>query len=288
MVIERFAPSPTGYLHLGHAYSAMTAWRSTKAHNGKFHIRIEDLDSTRSKSQYTQAIFDDLSRLGINWNTPVVYQSERYSYYEDCLSKLIAMGLCFPCKCTRKDIKDSLEAPNAPLISRGQKLLYPGTCRNRTFDEMNKGDAIRLNFSKVIEHFGGRAHFPQLEIRELGQAHSGIHHVAPDYFQENFGDIVLARKDIGTSYHLSVVIDDAFMGITNVTRGEDIFDSTFIHRLLQELLELPVPTWSHHGLIRDEDGKRLAKRSPSFTLRSLWDQGFTSEEIISMADKQLC
>lgn len=288
MVIERFAPSPTGYLHLGHAYSAMTAWRSTKTHSGKFLIRIEDLDSTRSKSQYTRAIFDDLSKLGINWNIPVVYQSERYSVYEDCLSKLIAMGLCFPCKCTRKDIKDSLEAPNAPLISEGQKLLYPGTCRNRSFDEMNKGDAVRLNFSKVIEHFGGLSHFPTLEIRELGQSHTGIHHLSPEYFQANFGDIVLARKDIGTSYHLTVVIDDAFMGITNVTRGEDIFDSTFIHRLLQELLGLPVPTWSHHGLIRDEDGKRLAKRSPSFTLRNLWDQGFTSEEIISMADKQLC
>ena len=288
MVIERFAPSPTGYLHLGHAYSAMTAWRSTNTHNGKFHIRIEDLDSTRSKSQYTQAIFDDLSKLGINWNIPVVYQSERYTVYEDYLSKLIAMELCFPCKCTRKDIKDSLEAPNAPLISEGQKLLYPGTCRNRSFDEMNKGDAVRLNFSKVIEYFGGLSHFPTLEIRELGQSHSGVHDVSPEYFQENFGDIVLARKNIGTSYHLAVVIDDAFMGITNVTRGEDIFDSTFIHRLLQELLGLPVPTWSHHGLIRDENGKRLAKRSPSFTLRSLWDQGFTSEEIISMADKQLC
>ncbi len=287
MNIERFAPSPTGHLHLGHAYSAILAWRSGKETGGKFYLRIEDLDTTRSREQYSQAIFEDLTRLGISWDPPVVYQSERFSVYYDYLRKLIAMGLCYPCKCTRKDIQESLEAPNAPLTGRGIKFIYPGTCRNRTFEEMNKGDAIRLNLSKVIEYLGGKSHFPNLEIREYGPTHSGVHNVTPDYLQENFGDIVLARKDIGTSYHLAVVVDDAFMDITNVTRGEDIFDSTFIHRLLQELLNLPIPTWTHHGLIRDENGKRLAKRSPSFSLRSLWDQGLKNKDIIAMANCQL-
>ena len=286
MSIERFAPSPTGYLHLGHAYSAIMAWRASKTKGGKFFLRIEDVDKTRSKEQFTQAIFEDLARLGITWDAPVVFQSERFSIYDSYLSKLIAKGLCFPCRCSRKDIRDSLEAPNSPLAAGGTKLLYPGTCRNRTFEDINQGDAVRLNIAKVIEYLGGKLHFPKLEIKELGPTFSGVHSVTPEYLQENFGDIVLARKHIGTSYHLSVVIDDAFMGISNVTRGEDIFDSTFVHRLLQELLGLPVPTWTHHGLITDENGARLAKRHPSYTLRSLWDQGLQSREIIAMAEKQ--
>ncbi len=285
--IERFAPSPTGYLHLGHAYSALMAWRSSQTTKGKFFLRIEDLDSTRSKEQFTKAIVEDLNRLGINWDPPVIYQSNRYPIYTKQLSKLIGMGLCYPCKCTRKDIQESLEAPNMPLTGQNRKLIYPGTCRHRPFSEMTKGDAIRLNISKVINYFGGFAHFPNLNFTELGPANMGVHHVTPDFLQGNFGDIVLARKDIGTSYHLAVVIDDAYMGVTNVTRGEDIFDSTYIHRLLIELLELPVPTWTHHQLIRDEAGKRLAKRTPSWTLRTLWDKGLNTEEIIATAEKQI-
>ena len=287
MPIERFAPSPSGYLHLGHAYSAILAWRASQTKNGTFLLRIEDLDKTRSREEFTGAIFEDLTRLGISWEAPVVIQSERLPEYQYYLTILIEMGLCYPCKCTRKNIRESLEAPNSPITAGGNKFLYPGTCRKRTMEEINQGDAVRLNITKAIDYLGGISHFPRLEIREYGTTYAGTHVVSPTYLSEYIGDVVLARKEIGTSYHLTVVIDDTFMGISNVTRGEDIFDSTFIHRLLQELLGLPVPTWTHHRLIKDENGDRLAKRSPSYTLRSLWDKGLNSREIIAMAENQL-
>lgn len=255
MFVTRFAPSPTGPLHLGHAYSALLAHDIARAAGGSFRLRIEDIDKARCKPEWEAQIFEDLRWLGLVWPAPVLRQSARKDAYASALAKLIDMGLCYPCRCTRGDIRAALSAPQegAPVIGPDGPV-YPGTCRGRRMAEAGPQDAIRLDMARA------QAMAPVRGFTETGPEHAGSWHSRPEEMIHGVGDIVLARKDIGTSYHLAVTVDDAAQGITRVVRGEDLFEATRIHVLLQVLLQLPTPDYHHHRLIRDEAGKRLAKR----------------------------
>jgi glutamyl-Q tRNA(Asp) synthetase len=268
--VTRFAPSPTGWLHLGHAYAALFAHEIAKG--GRFLIRLEDIDGTRARPDYEEAIFEDLAWLGLTWETPVRRQSDHFDDYRAALAKLEAQGVLYPCFCTRREIQEEIaRASNAPQGPDGP--LYPGTCRNRSMTERaernGEGEAyaLRLDVAKasslisedLVWQDRGRGRF---------KAQPGV-----------FGDVVLARKDTPASDHLAVVVDDALQGVTLVTRGEDLLEATHLHRLLQALLGLPVPEWHHHRLITDENGKRLAKRDDVRSLRTLHMAGWTPERV---------
>lgn len=268
--VTRFAPSPTGWLHLGHAYAALFAHE--QAGGGRFLIRLEDIDGTRARPEYEEAIFEDLAWLGLEWEKPVRRQSDHFDDYRAALKKLEEMGVLYPCFCTRREIQEEIaRAGNAPQGPDGP--LYPGTCRGRSAEEraqrMAAGEAyaLRLDVGKAEGIAGG-----ELSWVDRGR---GTFKAQPAVF----GDVVLARKDTPASYHLAVVVDDALQGITLVTRGEDLLEATHLHRLLQALLGLPVPEWRHHGLITDENGKRLAKRDDARSLRSLREAGWTPERV---------
>ena len=265
----RFAPSPTGLLHLGHAFSALIA--ADMASPGEFLLRIEDIDRDRCKPEFEAAIFEDLAWLGLCWRQPVRRQSDRLEIYGDALDYLASLGVGYPCSCTRGDIRGALSAPQegAP-VSGPDGLVYPGTCRGRAMREMREGDAIRLDAARAFDLLGD----DMLSFRD-----GGIHNLTRAAFQGGIGDVVLARRGMGTSYHLSVVIDDAAQGITLVSRGRDLFESTWIHVLLQRLLDLPTPDYHHHRLIRDDRGKRLAKRDDARSLRELRARGATPADI---------
>lgn len=265
MSVTRFAPSPTGLLHLGHAYAALFAAREGES----FLVRIEDIDGTRVRPEFERAIFDDLGWLGLGWEEPVRRQSEHLDDYAAALAQLEAGGFVYPCFCTRKEIEAAISAPHGPAGA-----LYPGTCRDLPEAEVARrreagaAFALRLDVARAIDAVGELA----WSDRGLGER------VARP---ELLGDVVLARKDIATSYHLAVVVDDALQGISLVTRGEDLVESTHVHRLLQELLGLPVPQWWHHRLIVNDEGRRLAKRDEAQTLRALREGGATPEQIRS-------
>ncbi|MDG5489012.1 tRNA glutamyl-Q(34) synthetase GluQRS [Sphingomonas sp. BGYR3] len=260
-VVTRFAPSPTGPLHLGHALSAVTAARLAAEAGGRFLVRIEDLDAGRSRPEFVDAIFADLNWLGLAWERPVWFQSERLGAYGAALARLRADKLVYPCFCTRADIARevaaSLSAPHGP-----DGPLYPGTCRALPDAERHAhlaaGDAHswRLDMAAAIARAG------PLTWRD---ARTGRVDARPDLF----GDVVLARKDAPASYHLAVTVDDAAQGVTLVVRGEDLFHATHVHRLLQSLLGLAVPDYHHHALIGDADGRRLAKRDRAASLADL-------------------
>lgn len=269
-VITRFAPSPTGLLHKGHAYSALMAQSYAKEHDGLFILRIEDIDTTRCKQKFTDAIYDDLKWLGLKWQEPVRIQSCHFEYYKLYLDTLRTMGLLYPCFCTRKEIREEIESsPKAPHGPEGAP--YPGTCR-----QLNEGErtakidagtdhAWRLDVVKAIEYLKTENKWPL-----TWQDSDGESHIADPL---SLGDVVLARKDTPTSYHLSVTVDDAMQGITHVIRGTDLLHTTHIHVLLQALLGLPTPIYLHHKLLLDEDGNRFAKRHKSTTLQSLREKG---------------
>ncbi|MFV0410899.1 MAG: tRNA glutamyl-Q(34) synthetase GluQRS [Paracoccus sp. (in: a-proteobacteria)] len=270
--VTRFAPSPTGLLHLGHAYSALIA--SEAASPGGFRLRIEDIDRARCKPEYEVAIFEDLRWLGLDWRKPVMRQSERLAIYQDALDYLARLGVTYPCSCTRGDIRAALSAPQegAPILGP-DGLVYPGSCRGRPMRDLAQGDVIRLD--------AGQA-FDLLRDNMLSFQDRGPHVMSREAFLTGIGDVVLARKGMGTSYHLSVVIDDAAQGIDLVTRGRDLFGSTWIHVLLQRLLDLQTPDYRHHRLIRDEAGKRLAKRDDARSLRELRGQGLSPQDVWRM------
>lgn len=273
--VTRFAPSPTGLLHLGHAFSALTAWNAAQAADGQFLLRIEDTDLTRARPEYEVAIFEDLAWLGLSWPEPVWRQSERVGVYSGALERLGNLGLTYPCRCTRADIRAALSAPQEG--SNG--TVYPGTCRGRSMAECAPRDAIRLDLGRALSLLQDQT----LTWRETGAAHAGTHALDEEAMHRGIGDVVLGRKDIGAAaYHLSVVVDDAAQGITHVIRGEDLLEATPIHRLLQALLDLPVPVWHHHTLIRDEAGKRLAKRNDACAIRTYREAGRTPEEVRKM------
>ena len=274
----RFAPSPTGPLHLGHAYSAILAFDMAKANGGEFLLRIEDIDQSRARPKWTQQIFDDLKWLGLAWPEPVMVQSDRQDIYNAALDHLWSHELLFPCTCNRKDILISASAPQegVPLLGP-DGIVYPGTCRQSISDTINdrpKNVALRLDVQSCVAD--------TFEYLETGSGPKGETGTVPIFNIEiidEVGAIVLARKDMGTSYHLSVVLDDAAQGITHVVRGRDLFEATKIHVLLQRLLDLPTPIYHHHALIRDDQGKRLAKRDDARAISKYRDEGYTPDDI---------
>ena len=247
-------------------------------------MRIEDTDQTRARPEYEAAIYEDLAWLGMTWPEPVWRQSERVGVYAGALEKLGELGVTYPCRCTRADIRAALTAPQegaTPLAPDG--MVYPGTCRGRSMSECGPGDAIRLDLDRALALLSGQT----LTWRETGPARAGTHALDSKAMRRRIGDVVLGRKDIAAAaYHLSVVVDDAAQGVTHIIRGEDLFEATPIHRLLQALLELPVPAWHHHPLIRDEEGKRLAKRDDSRAIRTYREAGLTPEDVRQMARAQ--
>ena len=277
-LVTRFAPSPTGRLHLGHAFSALTAWERAQASGGRFLLRIEDIDRPRCRPDFEAAILDDLHWLGLRWPDPVLRQSERLEAYGAALAQLAAQGLTYPCRCTRRDIREALSAPQegtAP-VTGADGPVYPGTCRGRNMADAAPDDAIRLDMGKAMARIGSVA------FRDAGPVHPGAHARDAEWMCAHVGDAVLARRDIGTSYHIAVVLDDAAQGITEVVRGADLFEATFLHVLLQRLLNLPQPGYFHHRLIRDAQGWRLAKRDDARALAALRDDGATPADIRAM------
>ncbi|MGR3322080.1 MAG: tRNA glutamyl-Q(34) synthetase GluQRS [Pseudooceanicola sp.] len=268
----RFAPSPTGPLHLGHAYSAILAHDMARAAGGRFLLRMEDTDLVRSKPEWEDLIEEDLAWLGLTWDGPVHRQSEHIASYNARLETLAESGLLYPCGCSRSDIRAALSAPQEGV----QVQVYPGTCRHRAMKTRRPGDALRLNLAAALDHLSGQ----ELSFVEEGPAHAGLHRVDRDRALAEIGDIVLSRKgeDI-VAYFLASAFDDADQEITHVIRGEDLFDFTAIQVILQHLLELPTPVYHHHRLIRDEAGKRLAKRDDARAIRKYREDGLSPAEV---------
>ena len=275
MIVTRFAPSPTGLLHLGHAYSAFFAYRQAQQLNGRFLLRIEDIDPVRCKPEYVEGIFQDLHWMGLGWEEPVRRQSEHIEDYVAALDLLIDRNLVYPCFCTRKEIASEAAASGyAPHVK--ENVIYSGICRHlspteRTLKLQKQGAASwRLDVMKALSITGSLYWHDRIKGRIEARP-------------QDFGDVVLARKDVATSYHLSVTVDDHLQGITLVTRGEDLLRSTDIHRLIQALMGYEVPEYHHHHLQTDASGRRYAKRDKSVTLRSLQAEGKTLADIQAMA-----
>lgn len=275
MPATRFAPSPTGHLHLGHAYAALFAEEAARRIGGRMLLRIEDIDTGRCRPEFERAILDDLAWLGLAWAEPVRRQSEHFDDYRAALAKLAAMGLIYPCFCTRADIArevaSSGAAPHGP-----DGPVYPGICRNLPSNEAERRRAA------------GQPYALRLDVRRAAgvagplswhDEEAGTIAATP----EIFGDVVLARKETPASYHLAVTVDDALQGITLVTRGLDLLPATHIHRLLQALLGLPVPGYHHHRLLLDPSGRKFSKRDGAVTLRSLREAGRRPAEVRAMA-----
>ncbi|MGF1445151.1 MAG: tRNA glutamyl-Q(34) synthetase GluQRS [Pikeienuella sp.] len=282
-VVERFAPSPTGRMHLGHAFSALTAWRAARAAGGRFLLRLEDLDRSRVREEFARGIEEDLAWLGIDWDGPVLRQSTRVGAYRAALDHLRAAGLVYACRCSRRDIAAATAAPQegADLPSGPDGPVYPGTCRGLGLAEAD-GHALRLDMARAVDALGGTRAVEALGFEEIGAGprnEQGRIALAAARLTEQIGDVVLARRDGAVAYHLAVVVDDAHQQVSHVTRGEDLFTATEIHRLLQALLGLPVPIYRHHRLIRDAQGRRLAKRDDARALASLRAEGITPSEI---------
>lgn len=272
----RFAPSPTGPLHLGHAYSALLAYDMAQAAGGTFLLRIEDIDQSRTRPEWEAQIFDDLAWLGLKWPTPVMRQSSRLPVYQQALARLNAQGLLYRCTCNRRDIEAAASAPQegtAPAFGP-DGMIYPGTCRQAGHTDL--AAPLRLDMAKACASLG------HLAFEETGPDQKGHHVLQPDDLITNVGDIILARRDMGTSYHLSVVLDDAAQGISHVIRGQDLFEATKIHVVLQHLLALPRPVYHHHRLIRDDTGKRLAKRDDARAIAKYRNDGATPQDIRKM------
>lgn len=281
MIVTRFAPSPTGFLHLGHAYAALVAQDSAKRAGGRFLLRIEDIDTTRCRPEFEEAIKEDLRWLDIAFEEPVHRQSEHFSDYAAALSKLAAMRLLYPCFCTRKDIAEEIArasvAPQAAELSPDGPI-YPGTCRTLSPSAREERTGAGAAYALRLDVARGRALTGELSFEEL--AHGAKGETGPQIATpELLGDVVLARKELPASYHLAVVVDDAAQGVTLVTRGEDLFPATHIQRLLQALLNLPTPSYAHHRLILDSTGRKFSKRDSAVTLSSLRQSGVTPAEI---------
>lgn len=280
MPVTRFAPSPTGLLHLGHALSAILSYDYARAHGGRFVLRIEDIDITRCRPEFVDAIFRDLDWLGLGWDGEVRRQSEHFDAYRNVLDELTARDLVYPCFCTRSEIEAeiaaSASAPHGPPPAGPDGPLYPGTCRRlapavraaRLAD--GHPHALRLDMAAALAALGQGAADLTWTDMDAGsvRASPAIH-----------GDVVLARKDVPASYHLAVTHDDALQGITHIIRGRDLEAATHLHRLLQALMVWPVPVWRHHHLLTDDQGRRLAKRTPGVRLADLREAGITPTEI---------
>lgn len=269
MFVTRFAPSPTGHLHRGHAFSALTAYEAARAAGGRFILRIEDIDVTRSRPEFEAAILEDLAWLGVEWETPVRRQSEHLDAYQAAIAALTADHLTYRCFRTRKEIAQAAaSAPHgAGEAFRGAPLAAEEEARR-----LAAGDpfAWRLSLDAAERALAGR----ELSFFEEGAGPNGEHGLIPAD-PASSGDIVLARKDVGVAYHLAVVVDDALQGVTHVIRGQDLYEASHVQRLLQALLDLPAPVYRHHRLLTGPDGKRFAKRDRAETLRDLRARGVT-------------
>jgi len=268
-IISRFAPSPTGRLHLGHAFSALKAHDFARASGGQFLLRIEDIDPGRVREAFVDDIFENLAWLGLTWDGDVLRQSQRLDLYAAALDRLKAAGLLYPCFCTRAEIAASAAAPHGP-----EGPAYPGTCRLLDPDERDarmahEAHCWRLDMAKALDTVGRPLHWHDETAGPI------MANPAPQ------GDVVLARKDAPVSYHLAVTVDDAAQDVTDVVRGEDLFEATHVHRLLQALLGLPTPGYHHHPLLMGADGKRLAKRNGARSLAELRDAGTDPQELVA-------
>ncbi len=270
-VITRFAPSPSGPLHVGHLLAALQARRLADAHGGRCVLRVEDIDQRAQHPEYLELMYEDLKWLDLSFDGEVMVQTQRFDVYRGVLDTLRNMGLLYPCFCTRSEIKAQVaEIGRAPHATLG--YLYPGSCRQLPPDVVEERLAAgvphswRLDMRRVQDLVGCPLWH---DLRR------GTQRCVPT----EYGDVVLARKDFPASYHLSVVVDDAAQGVTHVTRGEDLFDATHIHRVLQGVLALPVPVYCHHSLLRDNSGKRLAKRDGARSIASLRAAGYTPGQV---------
>ncbi len=274
-IVTRFAPSPTGHLHLGHAHSALFGWRAARDGGGRFLLRIEDIDPQRCRPDFERDLIEDLAWLGLDWERPVRRQSEHLDDYRAALERLRGLGVVYPCFCTRKDIAAEIAAAgHAPHGPDGP--LYPGTCRHRSAAERAERMAAGQAYAWRLDVAAAAALAGPLRWHDRAQ---GWQEAAPGIL----GDVVLARKDTPTSYHLSVTVDDHLQGVTLVTRGEDLFVATHLHRLLQALLGMEPPDHHHHGLLRNERGERLAKRDGATALRALRAAGHSPAAVRAMA-----
>ncbi len=283
--VTRFAPSPTGLLHLGHAYAALVAAEAAERAGGVFLLRIDDIDRDRCRAEFEAAIYEDLRWLGLGWEEPVYRQSDHLNAYRSALARLEKLEVLYPCFCTRKEIRDEIgrigDAPHGP-----EGHLYPGTCRRLDADERQQriaagqSFATRIDVAKALAAIDGQPEFRECGAGSEGQC--GVMAAQP----ELLGDVVLARRDIGTSYHLAVTVDDAAQGVNLVTRGCDLFHATHMHVLLQALLDLPRPDYAHHPLVRDAAGRRLAKRDAALSLRELRAQGMSPAAVRALAGQR--
>jgi glutamyl-Q tRNA(Asp) synthetase len=274
LVVTRFAPSPTGYLHLGHVRSALEGWRAARQPGGRFLLRLEDIDHTRCRDEYASAIIEDLAWLGLDWDGPIRRQSEHFADYRAALARLEAEGLIYPCFCTRRAIQAEIDrAGGAPQGEIGAP--YPGTCRHLGAAERAERRAQARDYALRLDVAAATARSGPIGWSEDGRPVEAQPAV--------LGDIVLARKEIPTSYHLAVTLDDALQGVSLVTRGADLFTATHIHRLLQALLGLPTPQYRHHPLLTDAAGRRLAKRDRALSIRAMRQAGMTPAEILAAA-----
>lgn len=269
----RFAPSPTGPLHLGHAFSAILAHDMAMEAGGEFLLRIDDLDQTRSRPEWENLIFKDLTWLGLTWPMPVRHENDHAADYAAALARLGGMGLTYPCRCRRKDIEAAANAPQEGVPQFGPDgRIYPGTCRGRPMSDRQADDVIRLNMEKSLAAVGAAS------FTETGPLHFGEHQTSGNMINA-IGDVILSRRDMAAAYHLAVVVDDAAQAVTHVIRGSDLFEATFIHALLQKLLGLSTPIYHHHDLIRDDAGKRLAKRDDARAIRTYREDGFSPSDV---------
>lgn len=277
--VTRFAPSPNGLLHVGHALSAIIAHDTARRNGGRFLLRIEDIDLERRRPEFVTAIFEDLNWLGLTWEEPVLMQSEHFSEYLAAADRLIAMGLLYPCFATRKEI---IVAADPTKTDPDGAPLYPGIWRGASAEivgeRMAAGEtpALRLNMEGALQVLKSKRGDEPLTFVEIGDDGSQRTVVADP---ARWGDAVIVRKEVPASYHLSVVVDDARQGVTHVTRGQDLLAATDLQRLLQELLDLPEPVYSHHRVIRWANGQKLSKSNQDMGLRVLRDEGATADDI---------
>ncbi len=283
--VFRFAPSPNGELHLGHAFSALVAYDMAKRTGGRFLLRIEDIDIGRCRPEFEAQILEDLTWLGLEWEEPVRRQSEHFETYREAVAKLEAMGLLYPCFATRKEIAEAVAKKGPHALDPEGAPLYPGLYRDVDTNEIKSlkasgaPHALRIDISRAIEVAAKRTGEP-MSFLEIDAEWSSPERQAAD--PARWGDAVIARKDVPTSYHLAVVVDDALQGVTHVVRGQDLYAATDIHRLLQILLDLPEPTYHHHRLILDDTGQKLAKSRKDESLKALREAGVSWEEIRRM------
>lgn len=275
--VLRFAPSPNGFLHLGHAYSALLNFETARKLGGRFLLRIEDIDRDRCKPEFEMAIKEDLAWLGLEWEEPVRRQSDHFADYSARLADLAARGLVYPCFCTRSDIARAVATRKEGPRDPDGGPLYPGTCKRHSSQERaaraaaRQNTAFRLDVEAAVAQTGERLYWQEYdageEPREIAAKPS------------LWGDPIVARRDIPASYHIAVVVDDAEQGITDIVRGRDLFDATSLHRLLQVLLRLPAPNYRHHSLVLDENGQKLSKSARAKSIRSMREAGVTAAEI---------